>query len=44
MSFGSFMFWQLAMMTVFMAWYAKRHPRDAMQLFMRFRRMFSRRA
>ena len=42
MSFGMFMFWQVVSTAVFMAWYAKRHPSDAMQMFMRVRRMFSR--
>lgn len=44
MGFGTFMFWQVVSTGLFMAWYAKRHPSDAMQLMMRFRSLFARRA
>ncbi len=40
----NFMFWMLMQVmttAMFMAWYAKRHPSDAMQMFMKWRSMFS---
>lgn len=39
MGFGTFMFLQVVSMAMFMAWYARRHPSDAMQMFMKARAM-----
>ena len=40
----SFMFWlmmQVGSTGLFMAWYAKKHPAEAMEMYMRWRGMFS---
>lgn len=37
MGLGTFMLMQMSIMTGVAIWYAKRHPSDAMQMFMKFR-------
>lgn len=41
MSFMMWLMFQVMTTAMFMAWYAKKHPSDAMQMFMKWRSMFS---
>lgn len=42
MSFMLWLMFQIVTTAMLVAWYAKKHPSDAMQMFMKFRSMLSR--